>query len=132
MKKTMLLAAATLLSATPASAQPACLQFGQIWSFNAPDNKTLIVEDNFHRKFKVSMFGTCIGLTFKENVGFQSRGSMSLSCMSAGDNIVVNQSGLGKQTCPIKSIVAYTPEMQKADEAAAAAKKAGTAPPTQQ
>ena len=128
MRTKLLLAATAMLCAGPAFAQPDCLQFGRIYSFNAPDNKTLIVEDDLHQKFKLSLFGTCIGLNFKENVGFKSRGAMQLTCMSAGDSVIVQQNGIGPQNCPIRTIVPYTAEMQKADEAAAAARANGVQP----
>lgn len=122
-------ALAAVLIAASAQAQPACLQIGRIYSWNAPDNRTLIVEDDLHHKFKVSLMSPCIGLQFKERVGFKSPGATRLSCLSRGDDVLVNQmGGLGALRCPISSIVAYTPEMQKADEAAAAAKKAGGNP----
>ncbi|HEX3944372.1 MAG TPA: DUF6491 family protein [Rhizomicrobium sp.] len=112
------------IAQTPQTAAPnTCLRFGEIYSWNAPDNRTLIVEDNLHRKFKLSLMGYCPNVTFKERVGFRSRGAMRLTCMSAGDDVVVNNMGSGSQRCPIQSIVAYTPAMQKADEAAAAAKQ---------
>ena len=118
-------AAATAgIAQTPQTAAPnTCLRFGEIYSWNAPDNRTLIVEDNLHRKFKVSLMGYCPNVTFKERVGFRSRGAMRLTCMSPGDDVVVNNMGSGSQHCPIRSIVPYTPAMQKADEAAAAAKQ---------
>ena len=119
-------AVAAMLASAPALAQSSCLQIGRIWSWNAADNKTLIVEDDLHQKFKLSLMSTCIGLQFKERVGFKSLGSTRLSCLSRGDDVIVNQlGGMGGQRCPISAIVAYTPEMQKADAAAAAAKKAG-------
>jgi hypothetical protein len=131
MRKTILAAAAvTALGCVSATAQPAptesapraCLRFGEIYSWNAPDNYTLIVEDNLHKKFKVRLMSYCPNVTFKERVGFRSPGSMDLSCMSPGDDVIVNQFGAGPQRCPISSITAYTPAMEKADKAAAAAK----------
>jgi len=120
-----------LASAVPAIAQApqtgaaptACLRFGEIYDWKAQDNRTLIVEDNLHKKFKVSLMGTCPSLAFKERVGFQSRDAMRLTCMRPGDNVIVRSMGSGTQRCPIRSVAAYTPAMQKADEAAAAAKK---------
>ena len=111
------------LATAPAYAQPSCLQVGQIYSFNAPNDKTLIVEDNWHQKWKVSLMGSCINLSFKERVGFQSIGGMQLSCLDKGDNVLVRNPGF-PQRCPITSIVRYTPQMEAADKAAAAAKKA--------
>lgn len=134
MRKTVLAAAAlAALGRVSAAAQPtstepaprACLRFGEIYSWNAPDNYTLIVEDNLHKKFRVRLMSYCPNVTFKERVGFRSPGSMDLSCMSPGDDVIVNQFGAGPQRCPISSITAYTPAMEKADKAAAAAKAQG-------
>lgn len=128
--KTILVLTAILAGTTfaPAMAQSsgaaptACLRFGEIYDWKAQDNRTLIVEDNLHKKFKVSLMGPCPSLTFKERVGFQSRDAMRLTCMRPGDNVIVRNMGSGAQRCPIRSVVAYAPAMQKADEAAAAAK----------
>ncbi|HUO91607.1 MAG TPA: DUF6491 family protein [Rhizomicrobium sp.] len=114
---------AVLVSA-PAMAAPSCLQIGQIYSWNAVNDKTLIVEDNWHQKWKLSLMAPCINLTFKERVGFQSIGGFGgLTCLSKGDNVIVRNPGF-PQRCPITSIVAYTPQMEAADKAAAAARKA--------
>jgi|KBSMisStaDraftv2_1062788.scaffolds.fasta_scaffold20942_4 hypothetical protein len=115
--------AAAQTAVSSASVAPACLRFGEIYSWNAVGNRTLIVEDNLHQKFKINLMGYCPNLAFKERVGFRSAGAMRLTCMSPGDNVVVNNMGAGFQRCPIQSIQAYTPAMQRADEAAAAAAK---------
>jgi hypothetical protein len=112
-----------VLASAPALAAPSCLQLGQIYSWNAPNDKTLIVEDNWHQKFKLSLLGPCMNLTFKERVGFKSFGGTELSCLSKGDSVLVREPGF-PQRCPIVDIVPYTPQMESADKAAAAAKKA--------
>jgi hypothetical protein len=126
MRKSVLLAAGlSVLTAAPAFASSTCLQYGSLYSFNALDDKTLIVEDNWHNKFKVSLMGVCMNLTFKEGIGFKSFGPhMALDCVSGGDDIVTRDIGIGRQHCPIRSVVPYTPDMAKADADAAAAKKA--------
>ncbi|HEY8949540.1 MAG TPA: DUF6491 family protein [Rhizomicrobium sp.] len=125
MKKHILFAAGlSLLAAAPAFASPTCLSINQIYNFDAPDNKTLIVEDNSHNKFKVTLFSGCMGLTFKEGLAFKSVGGTGLSCLAAGDAVFTRNMGTGPQRCPIRSVVPYTAEMQKADADAAAAKKA--------
>lgn len=127
MKKHILLAAVGLavLVAPPAFAAANCLQVGQIYNFKALDNKTLIVEDNFHNKFRVALLGTCPGLTFKEGIGFSTFGPhTSLTCVSGGDSIVTRNVGTGGQRCAIQKVEPYTAEMMKADADAAAAKKA--------
>ncbi len=123
--KTKLLAAmgATIFLSTPALAERSCLMIGQIYNWNAPNDKTLIVEDNWHQKFKVSLMVPCQNLTFKERVGFKSFGGTQLSCLSKGDDVFVRDPGF-PQRCPIVDIVPYTVQMEQADKAAAAAAKA--------
>lgn len=125
MNKIILLAAGlSVLMAAPVVAAP-CLEYGNIYNFNALDNKTLIVEDNFHNKFKISLLAYCPELTFKEGIGFKSFGPhMALTCVSAGDDIVTRNLGTGAQRCSIRKVEVYTPDMAKADAEAAAAKKA--------
>jgi len=130
--KTSILFAAGLAAivSIPAFAQPqspdatprACLRFGYIYDWKVLDNKTLIVEDNSHNKFKMSLMGYCPNLQFRERIGFKSLGSAGLSCMTPGDDVIVRQPGTGAQRCPISAIAAYTTEMEKADVAARAAK----------
>jgi hypothetical protein len=104
------------------SAASACLRFGEIYSWKALDNRTVIAEDNRHNKFKLALMSYCPNVQFRESIGFQSPGSSYLSCMSAGDTLLVNQFGTGRaQRCPISSITAYTPGMEQADKAKAAA-----------
>jgi hypothetical protein len=128
MKKHILFATLGLavLAAAPAFAAGArCLQLGQIYNWKTLDDKTLIVEDDFHDKFKVSLLSVCPGLSFKERIGFKSFGpAMSLTCVSAGDSIVTRDFATGGQRCAIRSVEPYTAAMQKADADAAAAKKA--------
>ncbi|HEY1962902.1 MAG TPA: DUF6491 family protein, partial [Rhizomicrobium sp.] len=122
-----------ILSASfPLQAQPArspCLRFGEIWSWKALDNYTIVAEDNQHNKFRLSLMGYCPSVQYRERVGFKSLGAMHLTCMSAGDDVIVSNPGTGPQNCPIKSITAYTPAMEQADKAAAAAKASGATPP---
>jgi hypothetical protein len=131
MNKTIFLAAGlSVLVAAPAMASSPCLQFGSIYNFKALDDKTLIVEDDFHNKFKLSLMGVCPELPFKEGIGFRSFGPhMALTCVGAGDDIVTREAGIGHERCPIRSITAYMPDMAKADADAAAAKKANQPSP---
>jgi hypothetical protein len=115
---------------TPSLAQTAaptpCLRFGEIYSWKALDNRTVIAEDNRHSKFRLALMGYCPNVQFKERIGFQSPGSTYLSCLSAGDTLLVNQFGSGQpQRCPISSISTYTPEMEQADKVRAAATGGG-------
>ncbi len=125
MKKVILsIASLAMLIATPAFARQPCLEFHSIWSWKIIDNKSLIVEDETHRKFKVGLMGICPELRFnRDMLGFESRGSTRLSCITLGDDVIVRSTGIN-QRCPINSIVPYTAEMEKADKAAADAANA--------
>ena len=127
MKKVVLAAAAVLtLVTSPALAQQrACLRIGDIYNWNALDDKTLIVEDNWHKKFKLKLIGTCYGLKFHERLAFKSNGALAISCLSPGDSVIQRDFAMGASRCAITSIDNYTPDMEAADKAAAAAKKAG-------
>jgi hypothetical protein len=107
--------------AGPSAPPSACLRFGEIYSWKALDNRTVIAEDTRHNKFRLALMGYCPDVQLKERIGFQSPGSSYLSCMRAGDTLLVNQFGTGRpQRCPISGITAYTPQMEAADKAKAA------------
>jgi hypothetical protein len=116
------LAAALLLSG-PAMAASTCLRQSEIYNWNSLNDRTVIVEDNFHQKFKLSLLSPCLNMQFKERLGFKTFGGTALSCISRGDYVIAG-SEIGPQHCPISKIEPYTPEMEKADKDAAAAAKA--------
>ena len=122
MKKMFLLAAGLALFAAPVSAvaNPTCLEIGEIDNFKVLNDRTLIVEDNFHSKFKITLFGVCPNLTFKEGIAFRSVGGTQLSCITPGDSIYTRDIGVGGQQCPVKAIEPYTAAMQKTDADATA------------
>lgn len=123
MNRTFALAALLSLPllTSPVFARPDCLELGRIYNWKALDNKTLIVEDDTHQKFKLSLMGYCPNLTFKERVAFKSIGGSQLTCLTRGDEVDVRDIGIPAR-CPIIGIVSYTAEMEKADKAAAAAR----------
>jgi len=113
---------ASLLSA-PALADRVCLQRSQIYNWDAQNDRTIIVEDMLHKKYKLSLMVSCQHLQFHQTLGFKTFDPSALACVTKGDS-VISGTEIGPQTCPIKSIEAYTPEMEKADKDAAAAAKA--------
>jgi hypothetical protein len=122
MKKILAAAAGLLaLAAPPALAGPACLELALVWNYKALNDKTLIVEDEAHRKFKLTLMGYCPNLPYKQRLGFKVFGGTELSCISKGDEVISRDFGFPYR-CPIMDIVAYTPAMEQADKAAAAAK----------
>ena len=110
-------------AATSALAQKPCLRQDQIYNWHAPNDTTLIVEDDLHRKFRITLLSKCVGLTFKQRLAFDVFGGTGLSCVSPGDTVIIGDP-TGPQRCAIKTVEAYTPEMEKADKAAADAAKA--------
>lgn len=95
----------------------ACLQVGRIWNWRAPDNRTLIIENDLHKKFKVQLMGYCPGLTFKETIGIRSPGGSYLSCVTPGDTVFFHDIGMSMH-CVINKITPYTAAMEKADKEA--------------
>ncbi len=120
-KKTVFLTCVLGLLAVSAQAETACLQIGRIWSWKPLDRKTLIVEDELHRKFKVGLTGYCPALPFKLALGFKSNGGIGgLDCLRKGDDVISHDIGI-PYTCSILSVTPYTPAMEHADQATAAA-----------
>ena len=112
-------ALALALLAPAAYASTACLQVGRIWSFKPLDNKTLIVEDQLYRKFKLMLTGYCPRLPFKLNLAIKSASGVNgLDCVERGDTVISQDVGT-HYTCPVTGIVPYTSEMEKADKASA-------------
>jgi hypothetical protein len=123
MKKILMAAAIfAFLPAASALPQPSCLELIRVWSFKALSNKTLIVEDIGHQKFKLTLMGYCPDLPYKQRLGLKVFGGTELSCISRGDEVISRAySSWLPWHCPIVDIVPYTPAMEKADKAAATA-----------
>jgi hypothetical protein len=122
MKKAVLSLCAFGFFATSAQAETACLQVGRIWSWRPVDKKTLIVEDELHRKFELGLAGYCPALPYKLSLEFKSSGGISgLDCVRKGDTVISHDIGI-PYNCTIMSVVPYTPAMEQADKAAAATK----------
>jgi hypothetical protein len=123
--KMWIMAAAVLgiVGASPAWAGRPCLEVGYIYTWNAINDRTLIVEDDWHKKFKLKLIGACQNLKFHERLAFKSRGATELTCLSPGDDVITREFGTGFERCAVTNIEAYTPDMEKTDKAAAQAAK---------
>lgn len=128
MRKTILAAASLAALATPVAAladdNRACLRVGFVYNWDVQNDKTLIVEDEWHKKFKVDLMGYCTNLPWHERLAFKSIGGTDLSCLGPGDEVITREFGTGVQRCAIRHISVYTKEMEAADKAAKAAKDA--------
>ena len=119
MRSGFLLAAAVLVCvAVPAIAQPGgpvCLRQIDLYSFDAvPGNRSLIVEDRRHQRYRLNFQGICTGLQYKMGLAFKSFSNSSLSCLSRGDQ-VIQRDPVGPSHCVIRDIQRQTPEMDRAD-----------------
>src|ERR1700709_2309473 len=85
-----LAAIAAAPAATPAKAAgEACLQIGQVYDFKTvPGNRTLVVTDRLRKQYRLSFMGVCHDLQFNLGLGFRSRGTGQLSCLTKGDSVI--------------------------------------------
>jgi hypothetical protein len=105
-----------LALAMSANSHTGCLQIGRIWSWKAIDNKTLIVEDELHQKFRLALIGYCPRLPIKLNIGIKSTSGVNgLACVRRGDTVISQDVG-AHYSCPVSAVLPYTPEMEKADK----------------
>jgi hypothetical protein len=112
--------ASILFVARPAMAAPeqVCLRQIDMYSFDAvPGNRSLIVEDQRHRRYRMNFVGICSGLQFKMGLRFKTFGTSNLSCLSRGDQ-VLQHDPVVRTTCIIRDIQLQTPDMDRADLAA--------------
>lgn len=110
MKRTILLAAGlAAFIAGPAAAQSnECLRLDRILNWHVVNDRTMIVEDESHRQFRLDMLGTCPELAWQERIGFKVVGGTELSCITRGDQILTRGPGsLGP--CSIRSITLLPP-----------------------
>ncbi len=123
MKRAVFVAFVVAMSAGAAQADNGCLQIGRIWSWKPLDKRTLIVEDELHQKFKIGLAGFCPALPYKLSLGFKSNGALSgLDCLRKGNEVISHDIGI-PYTCPVMSVIPYTPAMERTDQAAAAPKQ---------
>jgi hypothetical protein len=76
-----------------------------IRSFNAPSDDLLYLQDRQGRWYRAEMGGPCIGLSWANAIGYDTRGSLSLG---QGDSILVEG-----QRCMIVSLTRSDPPPRK-------------------
>lgn len=123
--KTKLILAALLLAAAAAPASAAstvCLRHSDVDGWGARDNKSVVVNDRFGRKYLVSLAGLCSDLNWAFGMGFRPIGGFG-TCVDRGDRIVMRgggASGMSNNSCWVTKVQIYTPDMQTADKQAKA------------
>ena len=105
--------------APPVPSDPPCLRQRNIYDFKTvPGNRSLIVTDLARKRYRLNFMGVCSNLQYHLGLGFKTHGVGTLSCVSKGDQVVMHDV-VGPNWCVIKDIQAQTPELDKADAAAA-------------
>ncbi|HEX4271241.1 MAG TPA: DUF6491 family protein [Rhizomicrobium sp.] len=129
-----LVAAALLLSAVPAMAQPpapppgapsepACLRQINMYDFKPiPGNRSLLVIDRGGKRYRVNFVGQCYDLQYPMGLRFKTRGTSNLSCVSRGDQVLFHDPA-GPGFCMIRDVQYQTPALDQQDAAAATARK---------
>lgn len=112
---------------TPAKppARTDCLRLGQVDSFSAikGNERAFVITDKLRRRFKINLMYRCPGLDFNLAVGFKTLENGPLACISRGDTVISRDVTRAGDRCPISSVEPYTPAMEAADKAAAAARR---------
>ena len=126
--KTLLLATTLFLAAAATSAfaaDNACLMQNYVDGWGTRGDHELVISDRFGRKYLASLAGYCADLDFSTAVGIRSPGGGGgNSCVDRGDKVVMRGSGMmGGDSCWVTKIERYTPDMEKAYQAALEAKK---------
>ncbi|MDB5735990.1 MAG: hypothetical protein JWP16_2196 [Alphaproteobacteria bacterium] len=120
--KAIVACVAVLSAAGPVAAQPrpdrVCLRQIDMYSFDSvPGNRSLIVEDRGHQRYRINFVGICSGLQFKLGLRFKTFSTSNLSCLSRGDQ-VLQRDPVVRTPCIIKDIQRQTMDMDRADLAA--------------
>jgi hypothetical protein len=109
---------ATVMLASVASALASdkpCLRVGYIHNWEAASDKVIIVEDDWRKKFRLSLIGVCNDLKYHYVLSFRAIGGTALTCLSVGDQVISHEFGIGREPCTVTQIEAYTPEMESTD-----------------
>ena len=110
MRKSILIAAtaAGMLAAAPASARPAvCIQRDNIRNWSSIDDKHLVLEDYHHVRALLTLIGTCSNFKFHEAIAIKSPGSVGISCIETGDEVITHDTGMTGH-CAVVKIEPYS------------------------
>jgi hypothetical protein len=120
----LIVAAALAMIAMPhgAKAQPSpqdtCLQNNRIWSWNAVNDRLLIVTDRTYHRYIVRLGGGCIGLSNYPLTALRFNTWTNLGCLRRGDNVSFRAPALGRLNCFVNQVQPYSPAILAEDEGA--------------
>jgi hypothetical protein len=115
MKELILASAILAVAATPVFARPSvCIRQDEIYSWNAINDKQLVIEDRSHKKALLKLVGTCHDFKFTDTIAIRAPVSMGISCVEIGDEVSTRGpgSGIGGR-CGIVGIEPYTGTVKK-------------------
>jgi hypothetical protein len=114
MRKWLLIAAFAVTS-SPALAGDPCIRHDDIHNWTPVNDRTILVEDHWHKKVMLKLIGTCSDLGYHEALAIQSHDAgFGIACIERGDTITTRNSGLhGK--CAIVAILPYEGSMNRKD-----------------
>jgi hypothetical protein len=95
----------------PPASQDTCLQNNRIWSWNAVNDRLLIVTDRTYRRYIVRLSGGCIGLSNYALTDLRFRTWTSLGCLQQGDNVAYRAPGLGRLNCFVEAVEPYSDQL---------------------
>jgi len=101
--------AAPLAAASPRPAAPEpgaeasipFAHFGGVWSFEAPDDDLVYLQDRSRNWYRAQLYGPCFGLGWANGIGIDTRGSSEFDRYSF---LIV-----GKERCAIQSLTRSGP-----------------------
>ncbi len=106
----------------PVPARPPCLQQINIWDYQpVAGNRAMIVTDRGRVRYRLTFLNTCYNLQHHLGVAFKTFGTSNLSCVAKGDQVLFRDVATPGR-CIVKDVQYQTPEMDKADAAAKAAR----------
>ena len=94
--------------AQPSPSQQTCLQNNRIWSWNAVNDRLLIVTDVTYHRYIVRLGGGCIGLSSYVLTALRFHTWTSLGCLQRGDDVFYRAPGLGRLTCFVEEVQPYS------------------------
>ena len=100
------LTALVALNAPAASAQNtgnACLQNNRIYGWTVVNERALIVNDIYGRRFSVDLSSGCVGLTNAE-LALRFITKTNLGCLMRGDRISFRAPALGRMSCFVNDV----------------------------
>jgi len=91
-----------------------CFTAGQVNSFYAVDQDTVLVRTGASTYYQLDILGTCTEINWTSRVGIRSTGGGSWICRGQDAEIIVPNPNRGADRCPVLGVRLLTPEEAKA------------------